>query len=147
MTDPRTDARLAPYGIALLRISMGVMFLAHGFLLKVLTFGPAGTAGYFASIGYPAALAYVVIIAETLAGVALIFGVWTRLVALLALPIMLGALLQHLPNGWVFSAAKGGWEFPAFWSVALVAQAMLGSGALALGDLRRFLSGRRVAAA
>lgn len=142
-----TDPRLAPYGIALLRISMGVMFLAHGFLLKVLTFGPAGTAGYFASIGYPPSVAYVVIIAETLAGVALILGVWTRLVALLALPIMLGALLQHLPNGWVFSAPKGGWEFPAFWTVALVAQAMLGSGALALGDIRRFLPGRRVATA
>jgi putative oxidoreductase len=147
MTPAQTEAKLVPYAALLLRVAMGVMFLAHGFLLKVLTFGPAGTAGFFASIGYPPVLAYVVIVAETLAGVALILGVWTRLVSLLALPIMLGALALHLPNGWVFSAPRGGWEFPAFWSVTLLVQAMLGGGALALGDIRRFLPGRRAALA
>ena len=49
----------------LLRVSMGVMFLAHGLLLKVMTFGPAGTAGFFQSIGYPAALPHVLTVAAT----------------------------------------------------------------------------------
>ena len=37
-------------GIALLRISLGTMFIAHG-LLKVLVFTPAGTVGFFQSVG------------------------------------------------------------------------------------------------
>jgi putative oxidoreductase len=135
------------YAALLLRVSMGVMFLAHGLLLKVMTFGVAGTVGFFGSIGYPPLFAYLVIVGEVLGGIALILGVWTRVVSLLLLPILLGALAVHLPNGWVFNAPRGGWEFPAFWSMALVAQALLGDGAHALGDLRRFIPGRRIAAA
>ena len=44
------------YATLLLRLSLGVMFIAHG-LLKVLVFTPAGTVGYFASLGIPAAFA------------------------------------------------------------------------------------------
>jgi putative oxidoreductase len=120
----------------LLRVGMGLMFLAHGLVLKVMTFGVAGTAGYFQSIGYPAALAYVVIAAEILGGVALIAGAWVRVVSLALLPIMIGATVQHLPAGWVFSAQGGGWEFPAFWSLALVVQALLGPGRWALAEER-----------
>lgn len=130
-----------PYAAFLLRVSLGVMMLAHGFVLKFMTFGLAGTMGFFGSIGYPPMLGAVVAIAETLAGVALIAGVWVRLVSLLAVPILIGATLQHLPAGWVFSARGGGWEFPAFWTVALVVQAGLGAGAFALHP-RRLLGGR-----
>lgn len=126
------DQRTAPYAATVLRITLGAALVAHGLLLKVFTFGLAGTAGYFQSLGYPAALAYIVIAAETLGGVALILGVWTRAVSLLLIPIMIGATYQHLGNGWLFSAAKGGWEFPAFWTATLVAQALLGDGAFAL---------------
>jgi putative oxidoreductase len=127
--DERTTT---PYAALLLRVTMGVMFLAHGLLLKVLTFGLAGTMGFFGSIGYPPVLGAVVAIAEVAAGVALIAGVQVRLVSLLAIPIMLGATFQHLPAGWLFSAQGGGWEFPAFWTVALLVQAGLGAGAHAL---------------
>jgi putative oxidoreductase len=140
-----TDTKAA-YGALLLRVSMGVMFLAHGLLLKVMTFGPAGTAGFFQSIGYPAALAYIVIAAEIAGGIALILGVWVRLVSLLFVPILLGAVWQHAGNGWLFGAPGGGWEFPAFWTVALLVQALLGAGAHALGD-RLALGGRRAVAA
>ena len=44
---------------------------------------------------------------------------------------MLGALAVHWGAGWVFSSEGGGWEFPAFWSIALVVQALLGNGAYA----------------
>lgn len=125
------DTRTAPYAALLLRVSLGIMLLAHGLLLKVFTFTIPGTVGYFQSIGFPGVFAYLVIAGEILGGIALILGVWTRAVALLALPILIGATLQHLPNGWVFSAAKGGWEFPAFWTVTLVVQALLGDGAYA----------------
>jgi putative oxidoreductase len=125
------DTRTAPYAALLLRVSLGVLLLAHGLLLKVFTFTVPGTVGYFESIGFPGFFAYLVIAGEILGGIALILGVWTRAVALLLLPILIGATLQHVPNGWLFSAAKGGWEFPAFWTVTLIVQALLGDGAFA----------------
>jgi putative oxidoreductase len=136
--DERTTA---PYAAFLLRIALGVMFLAHGLLLKVMTFGLAGTMGFFGSLGYPPVFGAIVAIAEVAAGLALIAGVWVRLVSVLALPIMIGATIQHLPAGWIFSAQGGGWEFPAFWTVALLVQAGLGAGVFALDPAR--LVGRK----
>ena len=122
----------ADYAALLLRVSLGIMFLAHGLLLKVLTFGVAGTVGYFESIGYPGFLAYLVMIGEIGGGIALILGLWTRQIALLLLPLMIGATLQHVGNGWLFNAKGGGWEYPVFWSVTLVVQSLLGDGAYAM---------------
>jgi putative oxidoreductase len=45
--------------------------------------------------------------------------------------VLLGATWAHAGNGWLFSAPNGGWEYPAFWSVALLVQALLGNGAFA----------------
>lgn len=135
-----------PYAALLLRVTMGVMFLAHGLLLKVMTFGLGGTMGFFGSIGYPPIFGAIVAIAEIAGGIALILGIWTRLVSLLFVPIMIGATLLHLPAGWLFSAQGGGWEFPAFWTVALLVQAGLGAGAHAL-DVNRLLGRSRVATA
>lgn len=127
-----TETNLAPYGAALLRVSLGTLALAHGLVLKVLTFGVAGTVGYFESIGYPGFFAHLVIFGEIAGGLALITGVYTRLASLLLVPILIGAFLQHAGNGWVFSAGGGGWEYPAFWTIALFVQALLGPGAFAL---------------
>ena len=139
------DSRAAPYAALLLRVSMGVLFLAHGAWLKLGVFGLAGTMGFFGQIGYPPVLALVVIAAEILGGLALIAGVWVRLTSLLFLPIMIGATVLHVPNGWLFSAPGGGWEFPAFWTVLLLVQAGLGAGAHALDPAK--LTGWRTAAA
>jgi putative oxidoreductase len=125
------DHQTAPYAALALRVAMGSLFIAHAGL-KVFVFTPAGTAGFFDSLGLPGFLAYLVIAVELLGGIALILGVATRVVALAALPILLGATWAHAGNGWLFSAPGGGWEFPAFWALALVVQALLGSGAHAL---------------
>jgi putative oxidoreductase len=117
----------------LLRVSMGLLFLAHAGL-KLFVFTPAGTAGFFEGLGLPGLLAYVVIIAELAGGVALVLGVWTRTVSLALLPILLGSIYTpHGAAGFFFSNEGGGWEFPAFWAVALLVQALLGNGAFALG--------------
>jgi len=71
-------------------------------------------------------------LAEVGGGLALIAGIYVRLVSLALVPVLLGAVWVHAGNGWMFSAPKGGWEFPAFWTVALLAQAMLGAGAYAV---------------
>lgn len=132
------DTRLAPYAAFALRISLGILFLAHG-LLKVLVFTLPGTVGFFESIGYPGFFAYLVMLGEIGGGLLLLLGVQTRWVALALVPILLGATLHHLPQGWLFSGEGGGWEFPAFWTVTLIVQALIGPGAFALGaqaDLR-----------
>jgi putative oxidoreductase len=125
------DHRTAEYGTTLLRVSLGIMLLAHG-LLKVFVFTIPGTVGFFAKVGFPGALAYPVVAVEVLGGLMLIAGIYTRWVALAAVPVLLGATMVHAGNGWLFSGAGGGWEFPAFWAVALVVLALLGDGAYAL---------------
>ncbi len=126
------DTRTAPYAALLLRVSLGTLFLAHGLLLKVFTFTIPGTVGYFQSVGYPGFFAYLVIAGEIGGGLALLLGIRTRAISLLLLPIMIGATLQHVGNGWLFTGQNGGWEFPVFWTVALLVQALLGDGAFAL---------------
>ena len=117
----------------ILRVSLGALFLAHAGL-KIFVFTPAGTAGFFQSIGLPGALAYLVIAVELLGGLALIAGYRTRIVALALIPVLLGAIVTvHFAAGFWFSNENGGWEYPAFWIVALVVQALLGDGAAALG--------------
>ena len=133
MIDERTTT---PYAAALLRISQGLLFLAHGAILKLGTFGLAGTMGFFGSIGYPPVLGAVVIAAEILGGLALLAGIAVRWVSLGLVPVLLGATLQHAGNGWLFNVPGGGWEFPAFWTVALLVQAGLGAGAWALNTGR-----------
>ncbi len=118
-------------GALVLRLALGVMFLAHA-LLKVFVFTMPGTAAFFAAQGFPAWTAYPVVAGELLAGIALIAGFQVRAVALATLPILVGAFAVHLPNGWVFSAPNGGWEYPAFLIVAAIVQALIGGGAFAL---------------
>ena len=121
------------YGILLLRVTLGVMFIAHG-LLKVLVFTVPGTVQFFEAQGFPGVLAYLVIAAEIGGGALLVLGVYTRWVALALVPILLGALNVHWPNGWVFSTPNGGWEYPAFLVIATLVQSLLGGGALALKE-------------
>ena len=125
------NTAMTPYAATLLRISLGALALAHG-LLKILVFTPAGTVGFFASLGLPAFLAYATIGIEVIGGIAVIAGVLTRYVALAMVPVLLGATFVHSGAGWLFSNEGGGWEFPAFWTIALIVQAMLGDGAFAL---------------
>jgi len=129
-----SEVRQAAYAAFILRVSLGVMILAHG-LLKVFVFTIPGTVGFFESLGYPGALAYLVIAAEIVGGLALIAGIWTRFVALALVPILIGATMTHAGNGWLFSNPDGGWEFPAFWTMTLLVQALLGNGAYALGSV------------
>ncbi len=142
------DDRLAPTGVFLLRIALGMMYLAHSVLLKIMTFGLAGTAQFFVSIGLPAGLAYLTLAAEALGGVFLVLGIQARWVALVLLSPLLGAIIWvHGANGWVFTAPGGGWEYPAYLIIASLAQALLGDGAYALVPSSGFASFGREASA
>ena len=127
---------LVPIAALTLRFALGVMFLAHSVVLKLLTFTLGGTADFFASLGLPGWLAYVVFAAEAVGGVLLILGIKTRLVALALSPILAGAVWVHAGNGWVFTAPNGGWEYPLYLLILCFVQAMLGDGAYALRPAR-----------
>lgn len=121
-------------GATLTRLTLGSLLLAHG-LMKVFIFTVPGTVGFFQSLGLPAIAAYATIFGELAGGTAIILGLYTRLAAFLSVPILLGALWAHSGNGWVFSNAGGGWEFPAFLVAIAISVGIQGSGAYALDKL------------
>jgi putative oxidoreductase len=126
------NQKTAPYAVLLLRVTLGIMFLAH-VALKFFVFSIPGTVGYFASLGLPGALAYAVIAVELLGGIALIVGFYAPYAALVLAVEMLGTIVTvHGAKGWLFTNEGGGWEFPALWTVALVAVYLLGDGAYAM---------------
>lgn len=119
---------LAPVGATLLRWGLGVLFLVHG-LTKLLVFTPAGTAAYFQSLGLPGALGYVALVLELTLAAALLLGVYARWVGLLGVPLLLGTIVSvHGANGFSFANAGGGWEYPAFWALALLVLFCIGDG-------------------
>ena len=122
----------APYAALLLRVSLGVMFLAHVWL-KFSVFTIAGFVGFFHTLGLPAIVAYAIIALEIVGGIALILGIYAAWFAIpLALEMIGTIILVHGGNGWVFTSKGGGWEYPAFWTIGLIAVYLLGDGALAL---------------
>ena len=127
------DNKLAPYGALLLRISMGVLFILHGAYLKIFVFTMAGTGKFFASLGLPDWFGWIVMLYETIGGLALILGIYARWVAIfLGIHLLFAAYLGHAANGWLFSAKGGGYEFPVFWAIACFVLALVGDGAHAL---------------
>ncbi len=125
------DMTYAPYGVFLLRVALGAMWIAHaGF--KLFVFGMDGFAQFLADQGLPSYMAWPVIVAEVGGGLAILLGVYARHAALALTPIMAVAMWTHLPNGWVFNAQGGGWEYPAFLLATSVALLLVGDGAFAL---------------
>ena len=128
------DTRTAPYAALLLRVALGAMFIAHA-LLKYYVFTLPGTAQFFQSLGLPGALAYLTFWAELAGGALILAGVYARWAAAALVPILLGATWAHAGNGWLFTVANGGWEYPAFLTAAAAVQALLGDGRFALANL------------
>ena len=125
------DHRTAPYAALLLRVSLGIMFIGHG-LMKVFLFTLPGTAQFFEKVGFPGWTAYPVTTLEIVGGLLLVAGVYSRVVAAALIPVLIGAAMVHVGNGWVFSAPNGGWEYPVFLIVIAAVVALLGDGAYAL---------------
>ena len=85
------DTRLAPYGALGLRVALGLMFIAHAYL-KLVIFTPAGFTGFLGQVGLPGFLAWPIILAELVGGIAILVGFYGRYVSLALVPILLGAL-------------------------------------------------------
>jgi putative oxidoreductase len=125
------DNRLAPYGVFVLRIALGVMFIAHAYL-KFAIFTVPGFEQFLGSVGLPTAFAWPIILAEFFGGVAILAGFYGRWVSIALLPVLIGALFVHAPNGWVFNVPNGGWEYPAFLGLSALSHALIGDGAFAV---------------
>ena len=135
------DARQQDYGLLILRIIIGVVFLAHGYL-KLFGMGIGGVTGFFGHLGIPAPalFAWVISLLETFGGIALILGVFTRIVGLGLAADMAGAIFFAKAHG-AFFAPKGS-ELELTLLVASLALALTGPGAFAL---REFIGRPRTA--
>jgi len=119
--------RYYEWSMLLLRVSLGAIFLAHG-LQKISGF--EGIVKFFASLGLPLALVYVVTAIETVGGAFLIMGLFTRTAAVGIIMVMLGAIFSvKLSKGFI-----GGYEFDISLLAMAVALVLSGSNTLSLGN-------------
>ncbi|HVX66905.1 MAG TPA: DoxX family protein [Bryobacteraceae bacterium] len=121
-------------GIALLRIMVGVVFLAHG-SQKLFVMGVGNVGGFLAQIGVPAApvMGVVLTLTEFLGGLALVLGLFTRWAALLlAFAMLVAVSAVHLQNGFFLPR---GFEYALTLLVANVGLALTGAGAYALDNV------------
>jgi len=124
------DARYAPLGILLLRVMLGVMWIAHAFF-KIIVFSVPGFAQWLGSLGLPSFMGGPVVALELAIGLAILTGFYGRLATIASLPILAVIVWVHAPNGWVFINQGGGWEYPVFLIGASLVYALLGDGAYA----------------
>ena len=133
------DTRPA-WGTTLLRIALGIIFVAHGGQ-KLFAMGPAALAGFFGSVGipFPAFNAYLVIAIELLGGIAMIAGLGVRAIAsLFAATMVVAFATVHGPQGFFL---PNGYEFVLLVFAASIAIVLQGAGAFALDNV---LAGRRL---
>jgi putative oxidoreductase len=118
-------------GLAALRIVLGIVFIAHGW--PKLAGGIEETAAFFGSIGVPLPVlaAWGIALLETLGGAMLIVGLFVAPTAvLLAVHMLVGIFLVHLPNGfYVIGPGQGGIELNLVLTAALLALVLAGPGA------------------
>ena len=128
----KTD--LKDQGIALLRIVIGGVFVAHG-AQKLFAIGIPGLAGFMGQIGVPLPLVSAVLVtaAEFLGGLALVAGLFTRWAALpIAFSMLVAAAAVHLKAGFFL---PGGVEYVLTLFAATVGLSLTGSGAYSIDRL------------
>ena len=138
MLVPGLDVRVtARYGLAILRIVLGIAMLLHGW--AKLSGGVEGVSGFFGSLGIPAPglMAWVVTIVELVGGILLVVGFLTQIAGILLAIDMLGVILfafllrgaPLLENGVIT------WEKEAVFGAAALCLALAGPGAWSVDDI------------
>jgi putative oxidoreductase len=125
---------LEPYGALVLRVVLGVIYIAHAYLALVVM-GPAKAVEYQRAmhIPLPEISVWYLILAHGLGGILLILGLLVRWAALANIPVIAGALwFVHLQQGFFIFGSKIGYEYMLVLLGATIAQALLGAGAFTL---------------
>ncbi len=128
---------------AVLRIVLGMVFIAHGAQLLLGWFGGPGlegAIGYFTGVlGIPWFVAVLVIVAQFFGGLGLIVGLLSRIAAAGIALVMVGAIVTvHAQVGFFMnwfgqmSAGAEGWEFHLLAVAMAVVVVIRGSGAFSL---------------
>jgi putative oxidoreductase len=121
-------------GTLILRVVLGLTFFVHG-LVKFQD-GIENTVGWFDSIGLPGFLAYGVALVELLGGIALILGLFSRVVSSLLAIIMVGAILKvKLAVGFLGNGQMAGYELDLAFMAMAIFIAINGSKAYALDQI------------
>ena len=131
--DPIYDV-LEPLSYPLIRFVAGAMLVPHGYA-KVFG-GIEGTTKFFASVGLEPALtlAWYVGLLELVGGVCVAFGFLTRFMSAQLVGLLAVATFYiHLPSGFLW--VKGGFEYPLFWMVIMIAITIQGGGKLSVDNL------------
>jgi putative oxidoreductase len=134
LTRGKPSLRMQAWGIAVLRVVVGLTFLMHGWQ-KLFEMGIPGVTGFFGQLGVPAPMmaATLVSVLELVGGAALLVGLFTRWVAIpLAVDMLVALLLVHLPAGFF---APDGYELVLLLLGGSIALALAGPGAFALDRL------------
>lgn len=127
-----SDGRLQSFGLAVLRVVVGIVFLTHGYQ-KIFKMHLSGVSGFFGHLGIPLPVlfAVVVMVVEFAGGILLITGLATRIPSvLLAIDMIVALLVVHLPGGYL----KSGGELPLLLLAGVICLALAGGGA---GSLKR----------
>lgn len=121
-------------GLAILRVVLGVIFVAHGY--PKIAGGVAGTGQFLGQLGVPLAgfFAWVVTLLEVFGGISLVIGfLVTPISLLLSFHMLIGIVLVHASNGfYVVGPGQGGIEFNLILIAALLALVLVGPGMAAL---------------
>ena len=121
-------------GLLVLRVSLGIVFIAHGYL-KVFAFGlkhamevfEAHTVWHINMI--PGWVALPAATIEWVGGILLILGVKTRLITPFLAAVAFGAGAVHFENGWNYtSKPDGGWEYGIFLCLCCIVVFLVGPG-------------------
>lgn len=131
--DPIYDV-LEPLAYPLIRFIAGVMMIPHGYA-KVFG-GIEGTTKFFASVGLEPALilAWYVGLLELVGGICVALGLLTRFMSAQLIGLLAVATFYiHLPSGFIW--VKGGFEYPLFWMVVMIAITIKGGEKLSLDNL------------
>lgn len=135
-----TEDKLPDFGRLILRVGLGIVFIAHG-QLKVFVFGLSHAAEVFIGHGLPGWTVYPAAAIELVGGTMLILGIATRLASPLLFCIAFGAGAVHFANGWNYtSPPNGGWEYGIFLALVTAAVWLLGPGSY---TLPKVMAGRK----
>lgn len=121
---------LRPFGLLLLRIALGVIFLSHGYPKLAHLRGGTQMQNFFVEHGLPGYFLYIAGVLETFGGGLLLLGLFTRGAALLlGIEMSVAIWKVHSVHGYL---AVHEYEFPLTLAAACFALATIGAGSISL---------------